>query len=271
MKNQTRNRKKISNKFNKELSDARVKFKNEKAEISKEYRAEIKGWRKDLGEETKQKLKLEEKLRELVSNSAHHVANFTPVRNESSSSPADSQPLMDNAENSEETVCSICATPIVNYIQKYFQGEPFNPACEKCDDDSSISDDCDSDVPKLSWTPTDHSNVQHPFTRKGFNSNRSTINASNTSSTSSDCSHPQQCIIREPFTPPFPTLTPLVNEYSLYHLKTMAGELDWGRTCGYCMRIEHEKYGCESCIWIKCYGELHGYPDIDPYEYKKHL
>jgi hypothetical protein len=63
---------------------------------------------------------------------------------------------------------------------------------------------------------------------------------------------------------------PLVNLYSLYHLKTMAGELDWGSTCGYCMRIEYEKYGCESCVWIKCYGELHGYPDLDPYYYKKY-
>ena len=34
--------KEIPNKFKKELSDARVKFKNEKAEISKEYRAEMK-------------------------------------------------------------------------------------------------------------------------------------------------------------------------------------------------------------------------------------
>ena len=75
--------KQISNKFNKDLSDARVKFNNEKAEISKEYRAEIKAWRKDLGEETKQKLKLEEKLRELVSNPAPHVPDFTPVSNES--------------------------------------------------------------------------------------------------------------------------------------------------------------------------------------------
>ena len=38
--------KQISNKFNKDLSDARVKFNNEKAEISKEYSQELvrMGW-----------------------------------------------------------------------------------------------------------------------------------------------------------------------------------------------------------------------------------
>ena len=153
--------------------------------------------------------------------------------------------------------------PILNYTQKYFQGEPFNPACEKCDDESSISDnDCISDFPSAYQafldSESDHLDARHPFTRKGFNRSHAVINPSNSSSASSDCSHPQQCIVRQPFTPPLPTLTPLVNEYSFYHLKTMAGELDWGRTCGYCMRIEYEKYGCESCVWINCFGELHG-------------
>jgi predicted RNase H-like nuclease (RuvC/YqgF family) len=93
--------KKISNKFNKELSEARVKFKNEKAEISKEYRAEIKAWRKNLGEETRQKHKLDKKLWEIVSTLAHPVPDFTPVSIESSTSPANSQPSIDTAENSE--------------------------------------------------------------------------------------------------------------------------------------------------------------------------
>ena len=187
--------------------------------------------------------------------------------------PADSQPSIDTTEHSEENVCSICASPILNYIQKYFQGEPFNPACDKCDDDSYLSDDCISEVSTVAQAFPDsvHIDTKHPFTRRGFNRSHQTINPSNFSSASANCSHNQQCIMRQPFTPPLPALTPLINEYSLYHLKTMAGELDWGRTCGYCMRTEYEKYGCESCIWIKCYGELHGYPDIDPYDYEKHL
>ena len=265
--------KEISNKFNKELSDARVKFQKEKTEISKEYRAELKVLRKDLGEETRQKLKVEKKLRELVTNSAHPVPDFTPRSNESSTSPSASQPSIDTAENSEDTVCSICATPIVNYIQKYFEGEPFSPACDKCDDDSSKFDDCISELPVEVQAFPDSVDIdtKHPFTKRGFNRSYLTINPANSSSASANCSHNQQCITRQPFTPPLPTITPLINEFSLYHLKTMAGELDWGSTCGYCMRIEHEKYGCESCVWIKCYGELHGFPDIDPDDYKKHL
>ena len=64
---------------------------------------------------------------------------------------------------------------------------------------------------------------------------------------------------------------PLVNMSSMYHKKIMAGQLDWGSTCAYCMRIDYEKYGCDSCVWIKCFGDLHGFPDLDPYYYKKFL
>ena len=81
----------------------------------------------------------------------------------------------------------------------------------------------------------------------------------------------QQDIIRQPFPPPLPALTPLVNHSSEYHLKTMSGDLDWGSTCSYCMRIDYEKYGCESCVWMKCFGSLHGFPDEDPYDYRKYL
>ena len=85
------------------------------------------------------------------------------------------------------------------------------------------------------------------------------------------CFHTTQCIVREPSPPPLPSITPLVNYSSQYHEKIQSGSLDWGSTCPYCMRIEYERYGCDSCIWIKCFGELHGYPDVNPYDYKKHL
>ena len=63
----------------------------------------------------------------------------------------------------------------------------------------------------------------------------------------------------------------MVSLSSQYHQKTMARELDWGSTCSYCYRIDYEKYGCDSCVWIKCFGERHVYPDVNPYDYKKHL
>ena len=107
-------------------------------------------------------------------------------------------------------------------------------------------------------------------TRKGFNHHPASI-ASKASSSDLNCLHNQQCIIRQPFPPPLPSLTPIVNEYSLYHVKIMAEELDWGSTCWYCMRIDCDNYFCKSCVWIKHFGELHGYPDINPSVYKEHL
>ena len=109
----------------------------------------------------------------------------------------------------------------------------------------------------------------YSVTRKGFNYRPNSL--AQAFSRPRNCSHVKQCIIREPFPPPLPTLTPLVNMHSLYHVKTLAGQLDWGRTCGYCFRMEHKNYGCESCVWIKHFGELHGYPDTDPFDYRKYL
>ena len=85
------------------------------------------GWRKDLGEETKLKIKLQEKLSNTAENSSsgQSTSLLKPVLQSES-----------QVEISEETLCSICAVPIINYVQKYFHGEPFSPACDKCDDHS---------------------------------------------------------------------------------------------------------------------------------------
>ena len=122
----------ISNKIKKQLSDAQFKFKKEKEEILKEHRKEVKGWRKDLGEETKLKIKLQEKLSNTAENSSsgQSTSLLKPVLQSES-----------QVEISEETLCSICAVPIINYVQKYFHGEPFSPACDKCDDHSWTTDE----------------------------------------------------------------------------------------------------------------------------------
>ena len=46
-----------------------------------------------------------------------------------------------SVESSDEILCTICANLIVNYIPKFCLGEPFRPACDKCDDGSWESDD----------------------------------------------------------------------------------------------------------------------------------
>ena len=104
-------------------------------------------WRKELGEETKEKIKLEVELFEVKKtlNKSTSVLASPPVVDKN---PADIEKSTESKnsdatenfsvnaiiENSDETVCTICATPIVNYVQKYYLGEAFRPACDKCDD-----------------------------------------------------------------------------------------------------------------------------------------
>ena len=56
-------RKEVADDLNKKLSATTLKFNKEKIEISKEHKAEVKFWRKELGEETKMKIQLEKKLK----------------------------------------------------------------------------------------------------------------------------------------------------------------------------------------------------------------
>ena len=213
----------------------------------------IKAWKKDLGEERRQKIKLEKKLNDIPTSVKNSLVKNTPKQ-------LNRTPRTDLLEVLEETLCTICASPIENYVPKYFLSERFRPTCEKCDENSENYDE------ENSLNLDTHAN--HPVTRRGFK-HTPTFTSSNIADP--NCSHANQCIIRQPFPPPLPTLTPLVNEYSLYHVKTMAGELDWGSTCWYCMRIDCDNYGCDSCVWIKHFGELHGYPDINPSDYNQHL
>ena len=216
--------------LNKKLCDAKKQFKKEKDEIRKEYKADVKAWKKELGDERRQKEKLEMKLNEnpiVTVEKDFENTTFTTK----------TEDILDP----EETLCSICVSPILNYVPKYFLSARYSPACEKCEDNSKISEDefflSEENMEAL---------VIPPVTRKGFNHHPNFGAPKNP--VSYHCFHTQQCIIRQPFPPPLPSLTPIVNEYSMYHMKIMAGELDWGSTCWYCMRIDCDNYGCESCL-----------------------
>ena len=87
------------------------------------------------------------------------------------------------------------------------------------------------------------------------------------------CSHPMQCVIRQPTPPPPDKCTILVHDGSKYHehMDSQAGvPYQLGGTHEYCMRIDYENYGCEDCIWYKKWGELHGFPDINPWTFQEH-
>ena len=57
--------KEIADKLHKNINETKVKSMKEKEQVEKEHRAEVKSWRKDLGEEVKEKVKLEETLKKL--------------------------------------------------------------------------------------------------------------------------------------------------------------------------------------------------------------
>ena len=267
--------KQISQKLSKNINETEKKSKKEKTMIYKQHRAEIKSWRLELGDETKEKIKLEEKLKKLSETDASASSSFDPPRNLNSSSPnsiiSASESQLTFSSSSKETPCTIYFNTITDYKPKYFLGEEINPACEKYKDYSYICDDEITTIEEEQASSIFHPKLvpEHQFTPKGFN-HRPTSSVKLSSSVS-NCSHDQQCILRQPFSPPMPALMPLINNYSMYHVKAMAGDLDWGSTCNHCMRIDYEKYGCESCVWIKCFGPLHGFPDVDPYNFKKYL
>ena len=91
--------------MNKELGVTKVKFNQEKTEI---HRAEIKSWRKELGEVTKEKIKLEEKLDEAQENLAKPSLVLA-------GDPKSFLTPASLSSQSKGTDCSICAADILNY------------------------------------------------------------------------------------------------------------------------------------------------------------
>ena len=89
------------------------------------------------------------------------------------------------------------------------------------------------------------------------------------------CTHAPQCVIRQPFSPPFPSITFLHNENTKYHDHMMQWSKKEFAGCFKCFSVENENYGCADCRWLKFWykrnGEMHGFPDMDPWIYKKYL
>ena len=87
------------------------------------------------------------------------------------------------------------------------------------------------------------------------------------------CSHSPHCVIRQPHPPPPDKCSVMQHSGSLYHehMVSEMGVPSRYNTHEYCMRIEYQNYGCDNCIWFKWWGELHGYPDINPWSFREHL
>ena len=90
-------------KVHNELSDTKLKFGEQRAAILKKHKAEVKAWKKDLGEANKERIKLQNKFSKEV---AILVTTTT-------TSPVSAPPSFE-----PEVVCSICADPIIGYKPK---------------------------------------------------------------------------------------------------------------------------------------------------------
>ena len=244
-----------ANKLHKEFCDFKIKSADEKLDIKKAQKSEIKRLRKELENVTKEKTKLEGKLSACDS--------FIYKREDD---PVETECTQDLNEN--QVVDSLCATPTENYEPKYHICKIVNPQCARCVQDNS------DNIYDASSKPN---NFQKPvlLTRKGFNYRpKYPFHKQQNWSLVGKCVHPKSCIVREPIPPPLPALTPLENDTSNYHTRFLNGSLNWGHACSdssMCFHIDNVNYGCNNCVWIKWYGQLHGYPDIHPSSYQQYL
>ena len=117
----------INNKLNRDISELNVKHQKEKTEITKNLKSEIKSWRKDLGSERKEKLKLEKQLEMLQKKVEEKLHKSTQACQISS---LVKEPTLPN--DSEGIDCTVCAEPILNYEPEYFNAIEMNPACDNC-------------------------------------------------------------------------------------------------------------------------------------------
>ena len=136
--------KQVSKRLNTELARVKTEFKKDKNATVKDLKAEIKQWRKSLGLERSQKIKLEKKLVIIEAS-----RTCSPRESSSATSIPTSILKYDSEEHEDEVAldletCSICARPIPNYTPRYSSGLLWNPACSDCDD---ASEDDNDDTP----------------------------------------------------------------------------------------------------------------------------
>ena len=119
----------VVKKLNTEVTENRKQFQDEKNIILKQNRAEVKVWKKELGQANSRIIKLEKKIKMSKVPSIK-----TSVSKASHPTEPTSEVIVEQIKDDME-LCSICATRILNYTPKYFMGNMFNPACENCSEE----------------------------------------------------------------------------------------------------------------------------------------
>ena len=138
----------VAEKLNSKLVETRNKFESEKELIIKEYKSEVKGWKRELGRVNKKHLKLQKKFDSLYTPSKQ--VNFYHDLEQDIFIQEQSQTIIDSTLCSR-SFCSICACQILNYIPEYFLGEVVNAACELCKMNANLIDGDYSEDPFSSF------------------------------------------------------------------------------------------------------------------------
>ena len=104
----------VSEKFNKEINENREALQLQKTAIIKDFKAQIKMWRKDLGEERREKICIEKKLDNLKKKTEEkrvktETKSSQSVDVEDRPVPALTEPSVPNETAGEIVECSICA------------------------------------------------------------------------------------------------------------------------------------------------------------------
>ena len=239
----------IAIRLNKELNNVKAGALEDKNVMQKDHKTEMKLLKKSIGKLTAENIKLKKAATTMSSNI--NLARTPAIEKE-----AHNAAVLYNYDSSE-VICTICGIIIPDFTPKYFLGTEINPACKNCDpsdsDDSSIESCRDVSVADLDNQPESNKN--------------------DTDHGDGVCKHSPPCISRQPYPPPLPTVRHLRNDRSKYHVHMMSTDGIPGRYGGHerCLEAYSKNYGCEGCVWLKWHGELHGFPDINPHDYKKYL
>ena len=267
------NQKNISIKLNKEFNENQTKFKKEKLEMTKQFKKELKMWKKKLGTQTKKSMKLEKKLEE---SSKEFSALKPPVRNSYSQTYSDSSSSirLSSPTTGLTTDSNIMTSATQNFTMRtqsqVFSDQPIVSIASSTLECSSKATISPITITSTSLDPSKKSPSNPTQTAEilaTFLPNCSSISANIT------CAHTPTCILRQPKPPPPDKCSILEHFGSRYHEHFSSSEGVPSRygTHQYCMRIDHNNYGCEKCVWYKWWGELHGYPDVNPWLFKEHL
>ena len=161
MKNKNANNDLVIKKLNSEIVKTKTKAAEDILAIKKDFKQEIKSWKKDLGNEREINIKLEAKLEDLT-NKDEFNNNNTDNTN-AKEKPADFMKLELSPKLSSKICCTICGEAIETYTPKYFWGEEINPACAECKETSSEEDfdldDLDTHRPLRSFSVTTSSTL----------------------------------------------------------------------------------------------------------------